>query len=296
MKRHTFEILHHEIVGPRYRLLRVRSPQVSSEAKAGQYMHILPSTEGYDPLLRRAFSILRCQDDWFEMLYRVEGRGTLLLSQRRAGDFLDALGPLGQPFAMPQGKVLLVGGGIGVPPLVFLAESYQQDQQHNLTVSRETTVEAFIGVRTSDDMVAEKALRAATDALTIASQDGSVGESGLVTRPLERRLRELTANIENGNREICSVCACGPWPMLKAVAAICALYDVACQVSMEENMPCGIGICNGCVVPMLNAGDDYERFQRICVAGPVMDARQIDWGATTVTVGLEDGRAASESA
>lgn len=296
MKSHVFEILQHESVGTRYRRLRVCAPQIAREAKPGQYMHVLPGTAGYDPLLRRAFSILRCQDDWFEMLYRIEGRGTQLLAQRTAGDSLDALGPLGQPFAPIRRKVLLVGGGIGVPPLVFLAENHHQACRESSIVSRETTIEAFVGVRSAEDMVEEESLRAATEALTIASQDGSRGESGLVTQPLERRLRELVANHKGNESEICSVRACGPWPMLRAVAQLCAAYQVRCQVSMEENMPCGIGVCNGCVVPMLNADDEYERFQRICVVGPVMDARQIDWGTTAVTAGLEDGRAASESA
>ena len=292
MRTHSFEILQHEAVGTRYRRLRARSPQVAQQAQPGQYMHVLPTVDGNDPLLRRAFSILRCGDDWFEMLYRIEGRGTQLLAQRRAGDVLDALGPLGRPFSLSSGHLLLVGGGIGVPPLVFLAE---QNHHKKTGVSRETRVEAFIGARSAEDVIEEAALRAATDAVTIATQDGSVGEQGLVTVPMERRLRELTAGEGDGGRGEISVCACGPWPMLRAVAQLCAVYGVRCQVSMEENMPCGIGVCNGCVVPMLNASDEYGRFQRICVEGPVMDAAQVDWGETTVTVGLEDGRAAQDN-
>ena len=187
----------------------------------------------------------------------------------------------------------LVGGGIGVPPLVFLAE---KNYHKKISVSRETRVEAFIGARSAEDVVEEATLLAATDAVTIATQDGSAGEQGLVTVPLERRLRELTVGAGDGGRGGISVCACGPWPMLRAVAQLCAVYGVRCQVSMEENMPCGIGVCNGCVVPMLNASDEYGRFQRICVEGPVMDAAQVDWGDTAVTVGLEDGRTAHDSA
>lgn len=292
MSGHTFEILQHETVGARYRRLRARAPQVARTAKPGQYMHVLPNIGSSDPLLRRAFSILRCHDDWFEMLYRIEGRGTQILAQSRVGDFLDALGPLGQPFTPATRNVILVGGGIGVPPLVFLAERQRAEENNKSAVSRETLWEVFIGVRSREDMVEEAALRACTDKLTIAAQDGSIGERGLVTQPFEKRLQEIEEASENADF---SVCACGPWPMLRAVAELCAKYRVACQVSMEENMPCGIGVCNGCVVPILNPSDEYERFQRVCVVGPVMDAAQIDWGTKSVTAGLEDGRAARES-
>lgn len=230
------------------------------------------------------------------MLYRIEGRGTQLLSQRGVGETLDVLGPLGHAFTPSGSKLLLVGGGVGVPPLVFLAE---WNQKNNSDVSRETSeavasVEAFIGARGADDVVEEAALRAVTDALFVATQDGSVGERGLVTQPLERRLQELAA--EESRSGGVMVCACGPWPMLRAVAQLCATYQVPCQVSMEENMPCGIGVCNGCVVPVLGVTDDYGRYRRICVDGPVMDGAQIDWDAAAVTAGLADGRAAREGA
>ncbi len=291
-KTHSFEILQHEEVGEHYRRLRAHSPLVAQTAQPGQYMHLLPTAHSFDPLLRRAFSILRCGDDWFEMLYRIEGRGTQLVAQKSVGQTVDALGPLGKPFQAESKRLIIVGGGIGVPPLVFLAE---KQCGH---VSRETlNVEAFVGARGREDIVEEAALRVACDNVTIATQDGSVGEQGLVTLPLEKRLSALSAGrVRNISRGELVVCACGPWPMLRAVAKLCAAYGVACQVSMEENMPCGIGVCNGCVVPMLDPHDEYGRFQRICVEGPVMDGARIDWGTDAVTAGLADGRAARDNA
>lgn len=250
------------------------------------------------------------EEPWFEILFRVGGQGTQLLARSRMGDLLDVLGPLGNGFDIEttdtggrEGEVqsagetgatgrpvLLVGGGIGVPPLIFAAQ-----KQRNRGVSHETgvtpkwEVEAFVGARTAGELVGVEELRQAGARVHICTDDGSQGERGLVTQPLRQRLREIVpvaapSPVESAqaapSRDVRTnplVCACGPWPMLRAVAALCAEMDIECRVSLEENMPCGVGVCNGCVVPMLEAPDDYGKFQRICVHGPVLDARAVDW-------------------
>lgn len=250
-------------------------------------------------------------EEWIEILFRVGGRGTSLLARSREGDALDVLGPLGNGFGLegnlnPLGSsgqtgkaantdrgssnqghrpLLLVGGGIGVPPLIFAAQI--------ASVSRETSglefrVEAFIGARNESELVGMQALQQAGVQVQIATDDGSQGQRGLVTAPLEKRLQEIQrqhqADARAGSHGSVAplVCACGPWPMLKAVAELCARLEVECRVSLEESMPCGVGVCNGCVVPVLQAPDDYGRFRRICVQGPVLDARIVDWDVPSV--------------
>ena len=250
------------------------------------------------------------EEPWFEILFRVGGQGTQLLARSRIGDLLDVLGPLGNGFNIEtteteggagevqntgevgatERPVLLVGGGIGVPPLIFAAqEQLGRSVSHETGATPKWEVEAFVGARTSGELVGVEELRQAGARVHICTDDGSQGERGLVTQPLRQRLREMVSvgaplPVESAQtaprwevRINPLVCACGPWPMLRAVAALCAEMDIECRVSLEENMPCGVGVCNGCVVPMLDAPDDYGKLQRICVHGPVLDARVVDW-------------------
>lgn len=336
--RYIVLVLESQGAGPLFHRLRLAGPAIARAARPGQFVHVLPqavtSVEAHDPLLRRAFSIMgtstssstssttsrldgkggtsgagatQGSGEWFEILFRIGGRGTSLLARSRVGDELDVLGPLGNGFGLESASqsgrarrpLLLVGGGIGVPPLIFAAQVAQAD-----FVSRETGaagarfVEAFVGARTSLELVGVEALRQLGVRVHIATDDGSGGQRGLVTQPLRARLQEMLreeSGFSQGLPPASSqglsplVCACGPWAMLKAVAQMCAGLGVECCVSLEENMPCGIGVCNGCVVPMLDAPDEYGKFQRICVHGPVLDGRAVDWG------GLASGSGSSEA-
>jgi dihydroorotate dehydrogenase electron transfer subunit len=214
--------------------------------------------------LRRAFSIAATQDDTFDIVYRVEGRGTTLLSRHQRGDIMDVLGPLGVPFAPPAAHNILVGGGVGVPPLAMLAAQHRADPTYSMT--------GIIGARSKDYLVCVDDLEQNGIAVSIATDDGSVGTQGRVTELLEPMLDRLLPGAERP-----LVYSCGPLLMLRAVAKLCATYNVPCQVSLEESMPCGVGVCNGCVVPLLHATDDYGAYRRICVDGPVMWAHEIAW-------------------
>jgi dihydroorotate dehydrogenase electron transfer subunit len=304
--------------GASFHKLRLECSALARAARPGQFVHVLPHKSGfapiYDPLLRRAFSIMstswvcsppptpsqEAQGDWFEILFRVGGKGTSLLAQSRVGDTLDVLGPLGNGFSWervwsadaPQRPLFLVGGGIGVPPLVFTTQTIDSDKR---IISRETnapTVEVFVGARTAGELVEQESLERSGARIHIATDDGSQGHKGVVTQILQQRLAELQSVTRQQSGADAArewqnsgplVCACGPWPMLKAVAKVCMEMEVECQVSLEENMPCGVGVCNGCVVPVLDAADDYGRFQRICVHGPVLNARSVDWGDATIS-------------
>ena len=303
---HRALVVEQREVAPRHFTLRLAAPQLASNALPGQFVHVLtrpqatadaPTFGSFDPLLRRAFSIMDvdAEQGTVELLFRVEGRGTALLSSARVGDTIDLIGPLGQPFDLsPFGigassggmfhvkqrefahaRALVVGGGVGVPPLVFLGVILSDNH---------VLVEALIGARGCDEVIGKAAFEQMGIAVQVATDDGSVGHRGRVTELLQRELAR-------DDRAV--VYACGPWPMLRAVAAICEQAEVPCQVSLEEAMPCGIGVCNGCVVRAKTpfaapeqpdqeerVGDEwspYHQYRRICVEGPACWAHEIDW-------------------
>ncbi len=262
-------IVAHDEVAPSYFRLKFCAPAIARAALAGQFVHLLPAADqAVDPLLRRAFSILAVQDDMVEVLYRVEGRGTAQMATWRVGDVVDALGPLGIPFAPLPASALLVGGGVGVPPLAMLASQHTVVEQ--TTENRE--MRALIGARTRSEIICLDDFEQYHVPVEVSTDDGSAGLHGFVTHLLEKRLQEVLPQTK-----VPTIFSCGPLPMLRAVAAICALHKAPCQVSLEENMPCGVGVCNGCVVPVMGAGDDYGRYRRICVEGPVLWAHEVDW-------------------
>ncbi|PQV63742.1 dihydroorotate dehydrogenase electron transfer subunit [Abditibacterium utsteinense] len=288
-------------VAPQHFLLSLRAPQIARFAQAGQFVHVLPrETRSCDPLLRRAFSIMAARDEEIDILFRAGGTGTLRLSQARVGDFLDVLGPLGRPFDKtlfhvkqddvkqndkPMPRPILVGGGVGVPPMVFLSKTFKDAGLAPLMI---------IGARGAAEVLGVDKFKQLEVETQIATDDGSLGRTGRVTNLLQVALQKMKSS-EKANAPRAVIYACGPLPMLRAVAAMAERAQVPCQVSLEENMPCGIGVCNGCVVAMKNgddaadsaastAGDlhdtsDYGRYRRICITGPAVWANEIDWEA-----------------
>ena len=273
------EIITHSIESPRYRRLQLKAPEVARSARAGQFIHVLPrDAASFDPLLRRAFSIMSTNGDTLTVLYRIEGRGTALLSTRQVGEYVDFLGPLGKPFADPPQRAILVGGGVGVPPLLMLARQVRQSPGQD---DGATTLTMLLGARSREDVLCLDDFGRLQIGVEVATDDGSVGEHGRVTQLLQRHLALLseteTLVDEGGFCAGVTVYACGPILMLKAVAALCAQHHVRCQVSLEENMPCGVGVCNGCVVPVAEPQNEYSMYRRICVDGPVMWAHELSW-------------------
>jgi dihydroorotate dehydrogenase electron transfer subunit len=182
------------------------------------------------------------------------------------------VGPLGQPFNEPEGKsALLVGGGTGVAPLAFFAER----------MAGRLTMEAIVGAPSQEYVFGrERFLRAGAE-LRVATEDGSDGEKGLPTEMLSRMLGESGGGVsrrdakrETGNAF--AVLACGPLAMLAEVASICREAGAECQVSLENQLGCGLGACYGCVVPIL-AEDGSSGWGRVCTDGPVFPAERIDW-------------------
>ena len=214
------------------------------------------------PLLRRPLSIHRVDKEKIEMLYERVGKGTEILSQRKAGEFLDVIGPLGNGFTLPpknrEFKAVLVAGGMGVAPLVFLAQRLATGKRK----SAGDRIQVLIGARTKQQLLCEKEFKKLGCDVKIATDDGSAGFSGRVTGLLERAL--LTQDYQ---RTI--VYSCGPKPMLRELVRICRKKLIPAQVSLEEHMACGIGACLGCVVNTVGG------YKRVCKEGPVFEAEKL---------------------
>lgn len=210
---------------------------------------------GVDPILPRAFSLVEAGDK-AAILVRIVGKGTKRLGEMRPGDALSVLGPKGRPFTHPKKdeQPILVAGGVGVAPLVFAAQS----------LSRLGFESTFIyGGRTAQHLPLREEIEKSNH-LILTTEDGSLGEKGLVTTPLEREL-------QNGKKA--RILSCGPEPMLREIAAIASRFDVPCEVALESPMACGVGSCKGCAIPSAKGG-----FLYVCSDGPVFDAEEIYGG------------------
>lgn len=235
--------------------------------KPGQFV-MLRSTGSLDPLLRRPLGIYNVigsngkgafRGDAIELLYRVVGRGTELLSAKKPGDTVDVLGPLGNGFPVSKagdGDVIMVAGGMGVVPLYLLAKSLEGGV-------------LLFGCRSKAEAVLTKDFRAIKKKIAISTEDGSVGRQGFVTELLEQELTPRSV-----------VYACGPSGMLKETARLSEQAGARCYVSLERPMACGIGVCLGCAVKAKNhTAMENRDYRMVCSEGPVFDSRDIDWEA-----------------
>lgn len=257
-------LVRHESLNRNHFLLTLESPSIARAARAGQFV-MLQTREGTDPLLRRPMSIFRVlpgRSGRFQILYKVVGRGTRYLAGQPVGARLATLGPLGNGFRLPpaDARPVLVSGGIGIAIFPFLVET--------LAKARRRAPILVYGARTKDDLAALGFFRARRVPMRLATEDGSAGVRGFVTRLLEPL---LAAAQEAAQLDLF---VCGPTPMLQAVAAMAAQAGVPCQLALESQMPCGIGVCLGCVVRC--PGDDQgPMFRRVCTEGPVFRAGEV---------------------
>jgi dihydroorotate dehydrogenase electron transfer subunit len=222
---------------------------------------MLRVSETLDPLLARPFGVSSVPSkSSIEIVYRVVGRGTTLLTSMEPGHTLNLLGPLGKGFPMPDKGMtpVLVAGGSGFPPLYFLSQRVG------------SRAHLFIGSKNKECLPPSgiiKNFKDTTLKVHIATEDGSIGARGMTTDILN----EFLTKLEQKTHLV--LYACGPHPMLAAVSRIAAEHSMPCYVSMEERMACGLGACMGCSIPMLAGG-----YKRACKEGPVFDAREIAWG------------------
>jgi dihydroorotate dehydrogenase electron transfer subunit len=263
MLEQTVQIVSNERDIDSYFRLVVRAPQIAPLIQPGQFAHIrvLPLK---DALLRRPFSIFQVSGDTFSILYKTVGKGTEVLARMQAGEKLSVIAPLGHGFTVPKrgGETpLLVAGGYGMAAMYLLA---QRSPQRGIV---------FVGGRRRVDILCEKEFQALGWEVCVTTEDGSHGKKGLVTQPLLAQIRNPKSKIRNYK-----LFACGPTGMLKAVGKIAEEFKVPAELSMDEHMCCGVGVCLTCVIPV-KAGPalrDWE-YQRTCTEGPVFDAKEIVW-------------------
>jgi dihydroorotate dehydrogenase electron transfer subunit len=257
-------IYNKNIQGP-YRCLAIKAARFK-DAHPGQFLNVKVGDR--EPLLRRPFSIHQVSGKNLELLYEVRGQGTRILSRKKSGEYLDIIGPLGNGFDYRSGgyKVrrtpVLVAGGIGVAPLLFLAEKLTKVTKSQ---SHKVTSIVLIGAKTKGQILCEKEFQKLGCDVKIATDNGSRGFKGKVTDLFRCLLSTM-------NHEPLTIYACGPRPMLEEISIISKKYNIPAQISLEEHMACGIGACLGCVVKA------KQGYQRVCKEGPVFNADEIIWG------------------
>jgi len=254
------KITSNKIFKDNYWHLEFESGVIAGRALPGQFVNIKVS-DGIEPLLRRPLSIHGIEGSRVRLFYEVLGPGTRILSARKPGELLDVIGPLGNGFSL-SGKeqragckaAILVAGGMGGAPLVFLAKKIRSSKPLVL-----------IGARTEKKILCSQEFKALGCSVKIATDDGSSGFKGRVTELLSQVLRQAT-----GDRRL-AIYACGPRPMLKAVGKIACENNIDSQLSLEEHMACGIGACLGCVVATKSG------YRKVCKDGPVFSGKELTW-------------------
>lgn len=252
------KVLFNKKAGPSYFRIGLTCHNGYAKAQPGQFI-MLHLPKQHTSLLPRPFSIHRLitakgRIQGIELLFKVVGGCTEKLSKYKQGDYLDLLGPLGRGFIIPDKyqHLFIVSGGIGVAPLFFLASSLRAK------MADPSTCKLFTGGRSKHDILCIDDFSKLDIIISIATDDGSLGEKGLVTELLEAAIKENPPDI---------ICACGPFAMLASVARIAERYSVPCQVSIETIIACGIGACLGCAVE-----GKSDKYLHACVDGPVFDA------------------------
>jgi dihydroorotate dehydrogenase electron transfer subunit len=252
------EIYDNEILAPDICRLKIKSNHISANALPGQFVSI-QCCDGIEHLLRRPISICNVYADTgqFDIVFMIKGHGTQYLSKKRPGETINLIGPLGHGFHMPHdiGRVAVIGGGIGVFPLLFLLERLNEN------IIKHT----YLGFRSRESVVLLDEFRKASTEVFVSSDDGSIGERGFVTDLLQKYLKEFEYDM---------IYTCGPTVMMKKIAAIATEENIPCQVSLEQRMGCGIGACLACACKTRAEKGDWE-YSRVCSDGPVFWADRV---------------------
>ena len=240
---------------------KVQAPEIAQIAKPGQFIEIRVS-KNTEPFLRRPISIhnLDKEKGILEFIFQVKGEGTKILSKKNIGDDIDIIGPLGSgTFKYDKYQnIAVIGGGIGVFPLYELCKEAKKDKKN---------VNTYLGFRSKDFVLLENDFKNVSDNLIITTDDGTYANSGFAINYLEK-------DIDEG--KVDSIYACGPLPMLKAVRELAIKKDIPCQISLEERMGCGLGVCLGCAVKTAKSPKENPEYLHVCKGGPVFNAKDVE--------------------
>jgi dihydroorotate dehydrogenase electron transfer subunit len=262
------EVLSHRKYGEHYHSLTIVSPEIGERVKPGQFVNVKCADDSAN-ILRRPFSVYRVhkRGGWastVEIVFDIRGPGTEHMSNLRAHSRIDLIGPLGRGFALPKRRAhcLLIGGGIGAAPLFFLADELRNESHR---------VDFILGARNARFLLNAIDVRRLASVYHITTEDGSMGERGLVTDVLSDTMDKCETEI---------VYACGPHPMLAAVSEVCVQRKIPVQTAVEELMACGFGVCMTCVMPVrrkIRKDETEIVYARSCTEGPVFNGASVIW-------------------
>jgi len=252
-------------LSPDYNVITLAAPEIAAVTRPGQFVMVRPG-HGTDPLLRRPFSVFEIirsgnRVEGLSLLSKRIGITTRLLFDAVYGDVISCLGPLGRPFeaVAPPAQAWMVAGGVGLAPFATLTEALKQ---------RGTQTTLFYGARTGAELFYLDWFTSKGVRVVLSTEDGSLGERGRVTGPLDQELRRADGEI--------TIYACGPEKMLEAVSDVAGKYKRPAQVSVERVMGCGMGGCYSCVIPVREPGGGHH-YVRSCLAGPIFTAADLVW-------------------
>ena len=240
-------------------LLTLRPLKRTKKSRPGNF-YMLSVASGQDPLLKRPFSVHRSTNKEFQILYRVVGKGTTMLSNKTAGEVLDVIGPLGNTFPVNnKSRSILVAGGLGIAPMFGLADSIVNSPAPEQPL-------LFYGSRTGKEILCKKELASIGIRPVITTDDGTAGKKGNIVEVLEKFIKSGSLNANEY-----TIYACGPKPMLKALSGLADKLGIKGYAALEQNMACGVGTCLGCVVHTTSG------LKRVCKEGPVFQMEDILW-------------------
>lgn len=239
----------------------IKANEIVDSAKPGNFIEIRVNNN-MDPFLRRPISIYNMdkENGILEFIFQVKGKGTEILSKTNEGELIDIVGPLGYGTFKysTYDNIAIIGGGIGIFPLYELAKNAKNDNKY---------VSIYLGFRNKDLVMLEKEFNNVSNQLTITTDDGTYGKNGFAIDFLKKDLE---------NTKIDCIYACGPLPMLKAVRTLAIEKNIPCQISLEERMACGLGVCLGCAVKTAKSSKDAPEYWHVCKGGPVFQAKDVE--------------------